>query len=143
MIELEAASLAATRSTPEDIEALAGALAILDEALDDPRRFTQADIEFHDAILRATKNHLLPRLFDQMRPLLEFGREISVDARPQGPSVTQAGHRAIFDAIRSGSPAEARREMEDHLSWTADLDFSERSVPLALDRAQHAPDAEG
>jgi hypothetical protein len=29
--------------------------------------------------------------------------------------------------------------MEDHLSWTANLDFEERSVRLALDQARHEP----
>jgi DNA-binding FadR family transcriptional regulator len=123
-------------SSHPDLDEMTSALAVLDDSLQDARRFTRADIAFHDTILRATRNHLLPRLFDHLRPLLEFGREISVDARPQGPELSQAGHRAIFEAIRDGSADEARARMEDHLSWTADLDFSERSVRLALDQAQ-------
>lgn len=141
MIELEAAALAATRATPPDIEAMQDALTALDRSLDDPAKFTQGDIEFHDAILRATRNHLVPRLFDLMRPLLEFGREISVSTRPQGPAVSQAGHRAIFEAVRRGSPSEARKAMEEHLSWTANLQLSEREVRLALDRAQRDGEA--
>jgi GntR family galactonate operon transcriptional repressor len=141
MIELEAAALAATRATPQDIEAMQSALASLDRSLDDPARFTQGDIAFHDAILRATRNHLVPRLFDLLRPLLEFGREISVSTRPQGPTVSQAGHRAVFEAIRDGSPADARKAMEEHLSWTANLQLSEREVKLALDRAQREGEA--
>lgn len=141
MIELEAAALAATRATPQDVEAMQAALAALDRSLDDPAKFTQGDIAFHDAILRATRNHLVPRLFDLLRPLLEFGREISVSTRPQGPTVSQAGHRAIFEAIRSGSATEARKAMEDHLSWTANLQLSEREVRLALERAQREGEA--
>jgi DNA-binding FadR family transcriptional regulator len=145
MIEVEAAALAATRATPLDHAAMEAALEELDRSVDDPGRFTQADIAFHDTILRATRNHLIPRLFDVLRPLLEFGREISVSTRPQGPRVSQAGHRAVYEAIRAGSAAEARRHMEDHLSWTADLDFSERNVRLALDlaRGESSPSGRG
>ena len=135
MIELEAVSLATLRATPEDLEAMSPALDALDAALDQPAAFTRADIEFHDAILRATQNHLLPRLFDLLRPLLEFGREISVRTRPQGPKVSQAGHRRVFEAIRAGAAEDARKAMEEHLSWTANLKFDERDVRLAMDRA--------
>ena len=136
IIEVEAAALAAARATRGDLDAMEAALAQLDGSIDDPHGFTQGDIAFHDTILRATRNHLLPRLFDVLRPLLEFGREISVSTRPLGPRVSQDGHRAVYEAIRAGSAEEARRSMEEHLSWTADLDFSERLVRLALDRVQ-------
>jgi DNA-binding FadR family transcriptional regulator len=136
MIEVEAAALAAVRASPADLEAMEAALDDLDVALEDARRFTQGDIAFHDTILRATRNHLVPRLFDVLRPLLEFGREISVSTRPLGPRVSQEGHRRVFEAIRAGSPGDARKAMEEHLSWTADLDFSERNVRLALERAR-------
>lgn len=136
MIEVEAAAAAATRATREDLQAMEAALAEMNAGMGDTWRFAQADIAFHDAVLRATRNHLLPRLFETLRPLLEFGREISVTTRPQGPKVSQIGHQAIFEAIRTGSPADARRHMEEHLSWTANLDFNERDIRLALDRAQ-------
>lgn len=136
MIEVEAVAVAAERATTADLEAMSVALEELEAGLDDPHLFASADIAFHDAILRATKNHLLPRLFEMLRPLLEFGREISVTTRPQGPAVSQAGHRAIYAAIRGGSASDARREMEDHLSWTANLDFNERSTRMALERAR-------
>jgi DNA-binding FadR family transcriptional regulator len=64
-----------------------------------------------------------------------------VSTRPQGPTVSQAGHRAVFEAIRDGSPADARKAMEEHLSWTANLQLSEREVKLALDRAQREGEA--
>ena len=120
---------------------MTAAIAVLEASVGEPQAFTPADIAFHDAIIRATKNHLLPRLFDLLRPLIEFGREISVSARPHGPTVSQQGHLAVFEAIRAGSPTEARRAMEDHLSWTANLDFGERSVRLALDDARRDPAA--
>ena len=136
MIEVEAAASAAHRATPADLDALRDALDALESAVDDIHVFTSADIQFHDAILHATQNHLLPRLFDLLRPLLEFGREISISTRPQGTRVSQAGHRAVYEAICAGSAEDARRHMEEHLSWTANLDFSERAVRLAIEGAR-------
>ena len=143
MIEVEAAASAAQRATPADLQALREALDALDSAATDIRQFTLADIQFHDAILHATQNHLLPRLFDLLRPLLEFGREISVSTRPQGTLVSQAGHRAVYEAIRAGSAEDARRHMEEHLSWTANLDFSERAVRLAIEGARSRSGSSG
>lgn len=136
MIEVEAAAAAATRATPSNLTAMEEALAELDQSLDDLPRFTQSDIAFHNAMLEATQNHLLPSLFEMLRPMLTFAREISLTARAEGPSISQAGHRAVFAAIRSGSAEDARAAMADHLSWTANLDITERNVRLAIDRAR-------
>jgi DNA-binding FadR family transcriptional regulator len=136
MIEIEAASLAAVRADRDDLDRMETAIEGLEATLDEPAAFARADLEFHNAILAATRNHLLPRLFDVLRPLLEFGREISVHTRPEGIRVSQGGHRAVLAAIRSGAAAKARREMEEHLGWTANLDFGNREVRLAMDRAR-------
>lgn len=136
MIEVESAAAAAARAMPSNLAAMEKALAELDASLDDLPRFTQADIAFHSAILEATQNHLLPTLFEMLRPILAFAREVSLTTRPQGSTVSQAGHRAVFAAIRSGSAEDARAAMADHLSWTSNLDITQRNVRLAIDRAQ-------
>lgn len=135
MIEVEAAAAAAERATPENLAAMREALNRLDASFDDLSAFTQADIAFHDAILEATQNHLLPSLFEMLRPILSFAREISLRTRAEGPAMSQAGHRAVFAAIEAGSPNGARAAMADHLSWTANLDINQRNVRLAIDRA--------
>lgn len=137
MIEVEAAALAAARATPDDLESMAAALTRLDASIGDPDAFTLLDIEFHDAVLGATKNHLLPRLFETLRPLLEFGREVSLKTTAsRGTQASQAGHRAVYEAVHAGAPSEARRHMEEHLSWTANLDINDRNIQLALKRAR-------
>jgi GntR family transcriptional repressor for pyruvate dehydrogenase complex len=138
MIEIEAASLAARRATEDDVAAMRAALDQLEQALKDVRLFVEADIHFHRAILRATGNHLLPSLVDQMRPLLAFARQVSVSSRRDAPQASQAGHRAVFEAIERGDPDGARAAMAEHLSWTANLDFVERDMRLAVRRRRQA-----
>ena len=136
MIEVESAAAASSRATQDNLAAMEAALADMEGSLQDLPRFTQADIAFHNAMLEATQNHLLPSLFEMLRPLLAFGREISLSTRAEGVSMSQAGHRAILVAIRSGSANAAREAMAEHLSWTANLDITERNVRLAIDRAR-------
>lgn len=136
MIEVEAAAAAAARATPGNLRRMEDALAELELSLDDLPAFTTADIAFHNAILEATQNHLLPSLFEILGPLLAFAREVSLTTRAKGSTMSQAGHRAVFAAIRSGSPEDARAAMEQHLSWTANLDITERTIRLAIDRAR-------
>jgi GntR family transcriptional repressor for pyruvate dehydrogenase complex len=134
LIEIEAAALAATRATDEDVAAMATSLEQMDNLLSDTDAFTEADIEFHQAMLGATRNHLLTHLIDLIGPLLRFGRKVSVERRPRGTAESQAGHREILAAVRARDADAARDAMRGHLSWTANLDISERERLLAENR---------
>jgi DNA-binding FadR family transcriptional regulator len=130
MVEVEAAALAARRASDEDIAEMRQHLEAMEARLDDPDAFTRSDLAFHQAVLSATGNTLLPPLFEQLRPLLAFARRFSAATRLDGPSRSQGGHRAIFEAIRDRDAEGARRAMMDHLSWTANVDFAERERRL-------------
>lgn len=134
MVELEAAALAARRRTEEDIEAMKTSLDRMDADLSDTGRFAQDDIEFHDAILTATRNNLLRPLYRQLRPLLELGREISAQVPSDGRMKSQRGHRAIYQAIVDGDSDLARVAMSDHLSYTGSLQLTEREDRLNRSR---------
>jgi DNA-binding FadR family transcriptional regulator len=130
LIEVEAAALAASRVSEEDVARLEEILGVMDQSLSDSTRFTDGDIEFHRTLLAATGNHLLTRLIELIGPLLRFGREVSVARRPNGPADSQLGHRAVFDAVARHDPEAARAAMREHLSWTADLDFADRELRM-------------
>ena len=121
VVEAGAAGLAALRRTDADIVAMEAAIKAMDAALDDPERFTDEDIRFHNALLEATGNRLLVRLIDLIGPLLRVGRRISLDRRPDGPVESLSGHRQILRAVKAGDVDKARQAMREHLSWTADL----------------------
>ena len=105
MIELDAAALAAERATASELVAMSQSLSDMDRCMLDPLAFSLHDLRFHQLIMLATRNRLLPLLFQQLRPLLAFGREISARSRPDGMSTSQAGHKAVLIAIEARSLA--------------------------------------
>lgn len=136
LIEVEAAALAAERATDDEIHRLQEILGRMDSRVDERAAYTPLDVAFHDALLQATGNHLLARLFAQLRPVLEVARELSAMARPDALVTSQREHRAICEAVASRSPVAARSAMSQHLSWTANIDFSERIAELTRRRRQ-------
>ena len=66
LIENGACELAASRRTEEDLEELRRHLAVMREAAEvgDTEQFVQADIDFHDTVMRATGNLFVPLLFE-------------------------------------------------------------------------------
>ena len=139
MVELEAAALAAKRATEDDLRTMRQELELMDSAVSDTVRFAQHDIAFHNAILAATGNRLLRPLFEQLRPLIEFGRKVSAEAREGAPLESQREHRAIIDAIEARDVDRARVAMNDHLSWTGTLKFAERQRRLDAQHTKLSP----
>jgi DNA-binding FadR family transcriptional regulator len=121
IVEAGATGLAATRRTDADLARMSAAIKAMERSLDDFDLFIEADIQFHDAVLRATGNRLLVRWIDLIGPLLRVGRRISAERRPDGPSESLRGHRQILRAVKAGNFEKARAAMREHLSWTADL----------------------
>lgn len=134
LVEVEAAALAAQRATDEDIGRMGAILQEMDANVAERATYTVLDLTFHEAMLQATGNHLLPRLFAQLRPVLEIAREVSAAARPDAPATSQREHRAIYEAIAARSPGASRAAMSQHLSWTANLDYTERIAELTQRR---------
>ena len=130
MVELEAVTLAAERRTDEDIARLRACVRRLDGSLASAarRQFIEGDLAFHMELLRATRNHLLPQMFEQIGPVLEFGRQISVKTRHDAIARSQRGHHAILDAVVKSDAEAARAAMAEHLSWTANLDYSQHEA---------------
>jgi DNA-binding FadR family transcriptional regulator len=119
LFESEAAALAATLITDEEIEGLAAAL----DAMEEEDRLNIvgeiADREFHTRIARATRNsaivYVIESLWDarshspMVARLLEKVRDAGVR-----PRIDE--HRAVFDALRDRDPVAARAAMRDHLN---------------------------
>ncbi len=123
IIEVEAAALAAERASPEDVAAIEPFLDAMSDVGSDTSEFAALDVGFHDAVLAATRNGPLRSLLRSIEPALLAARTMSLSQRPSGVERSTREHRAIFRAIRDGSPEAARRAMSSHLSWTADLSF--------------------
>lgn len=114
MLERETASLAAEQATDEDLEAIEAALERFDASRDIVAR-AQADIDFHAAVARASRNPVIETMFGSIRSLAFELMLRSLGDR----DVTREGvpyHHEVFAAIRDRDPARAREAMAGHLT---------------------------
>lgn len=107
LIEPGAAQLAAMRADADDDAALSAALEDY-AAADDSEQAAAADVAFHEAVLRATKNELLVRLRNVL------GAALLVRDRQVVPRVDDdpiPSHREVLDAIVARDPDAAETAM--------------------------------
>lgn len=114
-LEIQAASLAAERARPKDIELVEEALATYYNSTDDLERLVEAEIQFHESVVRAAGNKTLSRL---MGIFYEFYRKYVQQERFHFAikAPRQQGHQEILEAIRAGDPDAALQAMRNHLS---------------------------
>lgn len=115
ILEVEIATLAATKATEEEIQIMQDAVAVMDEATDDADRYIEADLEFHLALAKATQNPLIPVLIDPIINLLQEQRRgiFSVEG---GPQRGQAHHKRILEAVIKHDSVAAHQAMVAHLN---------------------------
>jgi GntR family transcriptional regulator, transcriptional repressor for pyruvate dehydrogenase complex len=144
ILEPAAAALAARRATREDQERMRAALEGMRAAMHDPELFVRAEMEFHDAITRASNNAAIETTMRMMYGALAEGRHRVL---PLVESLEKhcAHHERIYRLIASGDAAGARRAIAGDLKYAEallrkDLRASERNgmtaeLPMAPLRA--------
>ena len=122
IIEPAAAELAARRATEKEIEAIEGALGVMEAALrgdgEDYEAFDRADILFHQGIVQACGNDLL----QQMGRVVYSALLLSFHATSRLPGRAKASlpeHRAIVNAIRGRQARRAGLAMRRLVRSTA------------------------
>jgi len=118
MIEEQAASLAATRATKEDVEKMEAALAEMEAEKGNSERFARADLRFHLLLAEATHNELFTILLHPVTDLLlDVMAELS--SSPTAPDQALWHHRQILRHVKRGEAEQARQAMHAHLSQFA------------------------
>ena len=129
-IEPEAAAMAATRHSPEALQKIKSALALLRDATNRQAHRADADFMFHLSIAQASAN---PYFSTAMQALEEH---IAIGMRFHGMSlqVTRDGlqnvfieHSAVFDAIAARQPDAARALMRTHLTGSRNRLFAPKA----------------
>jgi GntR family transcriptional repressor for pyruvate dehydrogenase complex len=120
-VESAATALAAERRSAQQLDAIERQLHSIQQAFDNGESGIEEDLAFHREIVDASGN---PR-FREMSDFLEahvrnFIRKARASSlRNALLADVQREHVAIFNAIASGRPQEARKAAEDHLRGAA------------------------
>lgn len=136
ILEPAATALAARRATPDDHEQMRTALTGMRAATHDPNLFVKAEMEFHSAIMQASKNAAIQTTMRMMYGALAEGRHRVL------PLVTSldrhcANHERIYKLIASRDATAARRAIAADLNYAESLlrkDF-ESSASTTADSA--------
>jgi DNA-binding FadR family transcriptional regulator len=124
LIEGEAAALAATFITDEQLDRLEAAIKeMADESAGGKLVSEVADKKFHQIISEATRNNMLASVIDN----LWYVRDHSPAVRQAYQAICQSDgqarideHQLILDALRAHDPAAARTAMHRHFSRILD-----------------------
>lgn len=142
MFEGEAAALAATQITDEEIAAIERLVEDIARENSDPGGTEKADRAFHLAIARATRNSAILDAIEHLWDLRATSPEAALlheKARTANIKPVVDEHSAVVDALRARDPAAARLAMRDHLTQVIDsLLFAteERQIDEARKAAQ-------
>ena len=126
ILEPAAAALAARRATPEDLEQMRTALNGMKLSTKDPEAFIRHEMEFHNAIMHASKNGAMQSTMQMMYGALSEGRH---RVMPFVQNLTQhcARHERMFHLIAKRDATGARRAV------IADVKYAESLLQETLD----------
>ena len=114
ILELGAAKLACEKRTETDIAHMKEILDRMEAEIDRGCNVVDTSMEFHMALMRATKNKILCSFMMLFRDLLRESRSISL-SRPERPREALGEHKAILQAVVDRDSALAASVMELHI----------------------------
>jgi len=123
IIEPEIAAVAAEVATGEDILTMQLAIETMDAAMDSTEvnvdMYTEADLDFHHALAKATQNTLLPILIG---PIVDLLREQRMRMARVGGAAQrgQYHHKRILEAVKRHDSGAARQAMQAHIDQILD-----------------------
>ena len=114
ILEPEAAARAATHRDEDDLMAIKRALTHFRVAYEMGENVFEADIEFHNAVARASGNSMLARILSPMGDVLAEARR-ATGTVPAAVELALHEHEAIAEAIEARASGRARKAMSTHI----------------------------
>lgn len=115
-LEAELAAQAAERASDDELVHIESRLSELDRLLDDPEAYKAADGNFHEAILRSSKNlvgrAVVMSIYEEARATRQF---TSTDTPPGLILHSHHGHIAVFKRLQERDAPGAARAMREHI----------------------------
>ncbi|MFG2647762.1 FadR/GntR family transcriptional regulator [Streptomyces sp. NPDC048436] len=121
-MEGEAASLAATRATPDDVARMRESLAAIDEAVAAGGDGVDEDLAFHQSIAESTGNTVMVSTVRYLGEVLRGGIRVTrANEARRGDFIeaVRVEHHAILAAIESGDARAARSAVRRHMKHAA------------------------
>ena len=122
VLEALGCRLASKKITPEEKKQLRQILARSRAcvASNDIPGLTACDIEFHDALIAASRNETLKKVLDQLRDSVRRLRIVSTSL-PGRPKQVLSDHTAIANAVFDGDGARAQKLVHAHILQAAQI----------------------
>lgn len=101
-----------------DFRKLDACLDRMEQHIEEPKRFSEADTEFHTTLAEATRNSLLIWIIGQINSVRGQDQWARMRRITLGPEIIRKynqQHRLILEAIRERDPERAAMLMKDHL----------------------------
>ena len=119
VLEAQMARQAATYATEAQLAEIGTLLASSPEQVGTPRVFILTDVDFHDAVMRASGNRLARAIVRTVHSEARASTRYNGQPRPSDTAASNAGHVAIFERIAARDPDGAARAMSEHIlgSW--------------------------
>jgi GntR family transcriptional regulator, glc operon transcriptional activator len=120
-LEGQAAFLAATRATPQDLHKITKAFSVLDQT--DPLSNARPDHSFHQAIVEASHNPVLVHVLNGLKNLMLMTVQASVanlNPREAMRNKITSQHRRIYQAVMARKPEAAKRLATAHVRFVSD-----------------------
>ena len=117
-LEGQAAFLAATRATPQDLHRITKAFSALNQT--DPLTNAKADHNFHQAIVEASHNPVLVHVLNGLKNLMLLTVQASVanlNPREAMRNRITTQHRRIYQAVMARKPEAAKRLAAAHVRF--------------------------
>lgn len=114
ILEPEAAALAATRATPQQIAALRACLEQQHLTATRGVKLSEDDLRFHALIAQMVGNTVILRVLETLQHLMQNLRTHTL--KGDRPELTLQEHALILTAIEARDPASARAAMAGHLA---------------------------
>ena len=115
-LESQMATRAAMRMTDDQLEELHSRLLELESLMDDPARYTDGDLAFHDLIAHFS-GHLLARsILRTVQPVALVNAYYGHTHKTTGDNVrSHHGHATIYEALLRRDPEAASKAVEEHI----------------------------
>jgi GntR family transcriptional repressor for pyruvate dehydrogenase complex len=85
-----------------------------------PEAFAEADIGFHQVIVRAVDNQILENMYTNMLDLIRR-LQLTILQEPNEFRRSIAGHWLIYERLSDGDVAGAQEAMDKHLRWALEI----------------------